>query len=121
MGGGRLFEISLLVAILFSFKDMSVKHIYSLIKVISKVCRFGGRGPTNLGKGRCFFSSPKYPQEQWLPTYIPNTDNLLVTKVCQFLQLSSYTNRIFLILSFSPKALIMLGVTTCILFNFGFG
>lgn len=32
-----------------------------------------------------------------------------------------YTNRVFLILTFSPKALIMFGLTTCVLFNFGFG
>lgn len=33
MGGRGLFEVSLLVAIiLFSFKDISVKYIYSLIK-----------------------------------------------------------------------------------------
>lgn len=33
MGGGGLFEVSLLVAIiLFPFKDISVKHIYSLRK-----------------------------------------------------------------------------------------
>lgn len=55
-GGRGLFEISLLVAIiLFSFKDISVKHI-------GKVWRFGDREQTDLGKSRCFFSPPVTPK-----------------------------------------------------------
>lgn len=53
---------SFVAIILFSFKDISVKLIYSLIKIIGKVCRFGGRKQTDLGKSRCFFSPPFTPK-----------------------------------------------------------